>query len=74
MLSIIIVNYNTERFLKDCIESIYRQTKSIDFDIWVVDNNSSDNSVQMIKKNFDRVKLIENRENVGFAKANNMVM
>jgi len=74
VLSIIIVNYNAEKPLKDCIESIYKQTKSIDFDIWVVDNDSSDNSVQMIKQNFDRAKLIENRENVGFSKANNMAI
>ncbi len=74
MLSIIIVNYNAEKFLKDCIKSIYTETKGISFDIWVVDNASCDNSVQMVKECFPEVKLIENTQNVGFAKANNMAV
>ena len=74
MLSIIIVNYNTGRLLKDCIASIYRETTTLPFDIWVVDNASCDNSLQMIKKQFQEVKLIENKQNVGFAKANNMAI
>lgn len=74
MLSIVIVNYNTERLLKACIESIYRETNGIPFDIWVVDNNSHDDSIQMIKNYFPKVNLIENKKNIGFSKANNMVI
>ncbi len=74
MLSIIIVNYNTGRLLKDCIASIYRETTILPFDIWVVDNSSTDASVSMIQQNFPQVNLIENKENVGFARANNQAI
>lgn len=71
-LSIIIVNYNTREFLEKCLTSIL---SSIDgylrYEIIVVDNNSSDNSAEMIKKKFPRTKLITNKENSGFSKANN---
>jgi len=70
-LSIIIVNFNAEKFLVECLDSIYAQTKQISFDIWVVDNNSIDASVPMVQQNFPQVNLIENKENIGFAKANN---
>lgn len=74
MLSIIIISYNVEKLLKDCIESIYRETKDRAFDIWIVDNNSRDNSIQMIKSNFPEINLIENKQNVGFTKANNVAI
>jgi len=74
MVSIIIVNYNAERFLRGCIESIYTETKDIPFDIWVVDNNSQDNSIAIIKQYYPKVNVIENRTNIGFAKANNMAL
>ena len=70
-LSIIIVNYNAEKFLLECLDSIYAQTKQISFDVWVVDNNSMDTSVPMVQQNFPQVNLIENKENAGFIKANN---
>ena len=70
-VSIIIVNYNTSLLLKNCIESIYRHTKKIDFEIIVSDNDSKDDSVSMLKENFPEVKIIENGENLGFGRANN---
>jgi GT2 family glycosyltransferase len=70
----VIVNYNTKRLLKDCIESIYKETKGIEFDVWVVDNRSKDGSVEMIRRHFPQVKLIENTENLGFARANNQAI
>jgi GT2 family glycosyltransferase len=73
-LSIIIVNFNAEKFLVECLDSIYAQTKQISFDIWVVDNNSIDASVPMVQQNFPQVNLIENKENVGFARANNQAI
>lgn len=74
MLSIIIVNYNAEKFLQRCLSSVYAETKKIPFDVWVVDNNSTDLSVSMVQQNFPQVNLIENKENVGFAKANNQAI
>jgi len=74
MLSIIIVNYNTGRLLKDCLDSIYRETTRVSFDIWVVDNDSQDSSITIIKQYYPQVNVIENRTNIGFAKANNMAL
>jgi len=70
-LSIIIVNFNTKDLLRNCLNSISKNTKGIDYEIIVVDNASNDGSVEMLKKEFPEVKLICNRENLGFARANN---
>lgn len=71
-LSIIIVNYNTKEFLKKCVNSLLSNiSKKINYEIIVVDNNSSDNSSEMVKKEFSQIKLISNKENIGFSKANN---
>jgi GT2 family glycosyltransferase len=70
-ISIIIVSYNTESLLKDCINSIYHNSKSNNYEIIVVDNNSSDNSILMLKNNFPAVRIIQNKENLGFGAANN---
>ena len=73
-LSIIIVNYNAVRLLQKCLSLVYAETKRIPFDVWVIDNNSMDTSVTMVQQNFPQVNLIENKENVGFAKANNQAI
>ncbi len=73
-LSIIIVNYNTERLLKGCLESVYAGVNGMPVDVWVVDNNSHDGSVPMVKALFPTVKVMENASNVGFSRANNMVI
>jgi GT2 family glycosyltransferase len=70
-VSIIIVNYNTKELLFNCLDSIFKQTKELSFEVIVVDNNSEDGSVLMIKKNFPSVLLIENNNNIGFGAANN---
>lgn len=70
-LSIIIVNWNTEKQLKWCLNYIYQRTKGLKYEIFVVDNASEDGSVEMVEKNYPEVKLIKNRKNLGFAKANN---
>jgi len=70
-VSIIIVNWNTRDILRNCLLSIYEQTKEIYFEVIVVDNASTDGSVEMVKKDFPQVILIENTENRGFAAANN---
>lgn len=72
-LSIIIVSYNTKEFLKGCIESIYKTTKNIKFEIIVSDNNSTDGTVEVLKKlKTENFQLIENKQNLGFSKANNI--
>lgn len=70
-VSIIIVNYNTKELLRNCLRSIYDNTRKITFEIFVVDNASSDGSGEMIKKNFPGVTLIANPDNAGFGSANN---
>ncbi len=71
-VSIIIVSYNTKNLLNNCINSIIKNTYNINYEIIVVDNNSRDGSVDMVKNQFNQVKVIENFENYGFAKANNI--
>lgn len=73
-LSIIIVNWNTRDLTKQTIESVYRETHGMDFEIILVDNASADDTVAVIKKEFPEVILIENTDNLGFAKANNQGM
>lgn len=70
-LSISIINWNTCELLDQCLKSIYGSTKNIDFEIIVVDNASTDSSVEMVQEKYPHVKLIKNSENVGFARANN---
>lgn len=71
-LSIIIVSYNTKDFLQKCIESIKSTAGDFTYEIIVVDNASRDGSVEMISKSFKNAALIENKENLGFSKANNI--
>jgi len=73
-LSIIIVNYNSSVFLKRCLPSLYQSNPSTPFEVLVVDNSSSDDSVGMVKGEFPQVILIENRKNIGFACANNLAL
>ncbi len=73
-LSIVIVSWNTREILAQCLSSIYRYPPAGTFDVWVVDNASTDDSVPMIKTDFPDVRLIENRENIGFAPANNQAI
>ena len=70
-LSVIILNYNVRFFLEQCILSVQVGLKKIESEIIVVDNNSSDDSCQMVKQLFPEIILLENKENLGFSKANN---
>jgi len=71
-ISIIIVNYKVKEYIIPCIESIYTHTsKSLRYEILVIDNNSNDGSIDAIKSQFSEVKLYENTENIGFSKAVN---
>jgi GT2 family glycosyltransferase len=71
-LSVIILNYNVRYFLQQCVLSVQLAVQNIDAEIIVVDNNSSDESCAMMKKHFPTVKLIENKDNTGFPKGNNI--
>src|SRR5210317_1934832 len=73
-LSIIIVNYNVKHFLDQCLTSVKRAIAGIEADVWVVDNNSVDGSVRMVEEKFPGVKLIANKDNVGFSRANNQAI
>lgn len=81
-LSVIIVNYNVKHFLEQCLYSVReaaapnpaRGAKGIAVEVWVVDNNSVDGSIEMLKEKFPEVKLIENKQNAGFSVANNQAI
>lgn len=70
-VSIIIVNWNTKDFLKDCLSSIQKGTGGLSYEVIVVDNSSSDDSIKFIEDNFPNIKLIMNSINTGFAGACN---
>lgn len=73
-LSILIVNYNTCQLTVDCLRSVFASETGYTYEVIVIDNNSKDASVQTLREQFPQVKLIENTENTGFAKANNQGM
>lgn len=73
-LSVIIVSYNVRYYLVQCIDSVVRATTGMTADIWVVDNASTDGSVEYARRFFPQVHYIENSENVGFARANNQAI
>lgn len=70
-VSIIIVNYNTRDVTKNCIESIFRHTKDVTFEVILVDNASTDGSVELFATD-TRLRFIESGNNIGFGKANNL--
>ena len=73
-ISIIIVSWNVKDLLKKCLQSIYDKAQGLEFEIFVVDNASKDNSAVMVATEFTQVNLIASNENLGFAKANNLAL
>jgi len=73
-LSVIIVNYNVRYFLEQCLLSVNRAIAGIDAEVFVVDNASGDDSLEMVRQKFPLVKIIANQNNVGFSKANNLAI
>ncbi len=73
-LSIIIVSWNVRQLLRHCLLSLYDSIGDITFEVFVVDNASSDGSVEMVRTEFEDVELIANRENAGFGLANNQAL
>lgn len=72
LISIIFVSYKTKDLLKTCIDSVKNKTADVNYEIIVVDNNSDDGSVEMIKNHFPEIILIESKNNLGFAGGNNL--
>lgn len=73
-ISVVIVNFNVKHFLEQCLHSVEKSIDGLKAEIFVVDNNSVDGSCQMVREKFPCVRLIENKKNVGFAKANNQAI
>jgi len=73
-VTVIIVNYNTGSLLRDCLNSILKSKDIKNIDINIVDNASTDNSVEIVRQNFPQVNLVENEQNIGFARANNQIL
>jgi GT2 family glycosyltransferase len=70
-LSIVILCWNDLKVIRDCLASIYRGTRSTDFEIILSDNGSTDGSVEFVRSNYPAVRIVENHANLGFAKGNN---
>jgi len=71
MVSIIIVNWNGKKWLAGCLEAVFNQSYR-DIEVIVVDNNSSDDSLDFIRANYPQIKVVENSSNLGFGRANNI--
>ena len=73
-LSIVIVNYNVQHFLEQCLISVYKAQRNLDIEVFVVDNDSVDDSLEMLEEKFPQVHVIANKKNVGFSVANNQAL
>ena len=73
-LSIVIVNYNVRPYLEQCLQSVQKALEGIEGEVFVVDNHSSDDSVEVVRNSYPWVHLIANDENMGFARANNLAI
>ncbi|MEW6009209.1 MAG: glycosyltransferase family 2 protein [Candidatus Omnitrophota bacterium] len=73
-LTVGIINHNNKELLRRCLISIFEHTINVNFDCVVADNNSSDGSIDMLRKEFPKVMIIENHENLGFSRAVNQVI
>ena len=73
-LSIIIVNYNVKFFLEQCLHAVLKAVEQLDAEIWVVDNRSTDGSVEYLRPLFPGVSFLENQKNSGFSAANNQAL
>ena len=73
-LSIVIVSYNVRAYLEECLQSVRKALEGIEGEVWVVDNNSQDDSVETLRRDYPWVRLVANTENMGFARANNLAI
>lgn len=70
-LSVVVINWNDLGVLKDCLKSIYDETKDTEFEVVISDNGSEDDSVKWVQENYPQARIVENGENLGFGKGNN---
>ena len=73
-LSVVIVNYNVKHFIEQCLFSVLKAAQHVSCEVFVVDNNSVDGSVGLLKSKFPQITLIENKVNTGFSVANNQAI
>ncbi|MCW3061997.1 MAG: putative glycosyltransferase [Capsulimonas sp.] len=74
-IAVIIVNWNAQKDLRVCLQSLFSDPRpKVDYEVWVVDNDSADGSADMVRSEFPEVRLIANNENTGFSKANNQAI
>lgn len=73
-LSIVIVNYNVKYYLEQCLDSVLKSIQNMDAEIFVVDNHSSDGSLEYLVPKFPAVHFIANQKNIGFSRANNQAI
>lgn len=73
-LSVVIVNYNVKAYLEQCLRTVEKAMQSVEGEVFVVDNQSTDGSVEMVRDRFPWVRLIANQDNVGFSRANNQAI
>ena len=73
-VSVVYVNYKSEELTKNSIRSVLEQTKELEFEIFVVDNDSQDDSIENIEKEFPQINIIKNNTNAGFGTANNLAI
>ena len=73
-ISIVIVSYNVSRLLDECLQSVARALEGVDGEVYVVDNHSVDDTLEMLRQRHPEVHVIANEQNVGFARANNQAI
>jgi GT2 family glycosyltransferase len=73
-LTVIILNYNTKDLLRACLQSVFASVTNFQIEVIIADNGSTDGSIQMVRAEFSKAKIIENNANLGFAKGNNIAI
>ena len=73
-ISIIVVSFNTKELVHDCLASLFETVKGVAFEVWLVDNNSTDGTVAAVEEEYPEVNIIKNNNNLGFAAANNQAL
>lgn len=73
-LTVVIVSYNVEDYLYQCLHSVYKALQDVDAEVYVVDNHSHDNTVEMVRREFPDVVLVASNHNLGFSRANNIAI
>jgi len=73
-LSIIIVTFNSEKYISKCLESIKTQCSKLNYEIIIFDNYSEDRTIELLESNYNNIRLIKSKKNLGFSKGNNQAI